>query len=951
MNQQFHYQVGQRWANTAEPELGMGIVTQTEGRMVTIYFPDSEATRTFSMQNAPLIRVQFRTGEAVENLDGEPYEVLQSHDEGGLLFYELKTADGETTTLPETQVVGSSEHAGPIERLLHGQTDRYKTFSLRYRTWEHQSEYAKSPLRGLMGPRVDLIPHQFHIAREVTQRMQPRVMLADEVGLGKTIEAGLITHRLLVQGQISRVLILVPTPLVNQWLVEMMRRFNLAFRIFNEEQCQAICESQDTDNPFEAEQLVLCSLPFLLDNPQWQEKALATEWDLLIVDEAHHLAWTPEKASPAYTMVETFSRLAKGMLLLTATPEKEGHQSHFAQLHLLDPARYHDLNAFIQQQESFEQVAEAAENLMAHHKVAEADLARLNELLPDDSSQTLIQQILKDDEASADASQHKIELANRLLDRQGTGRVLYRNTRDNITDFPIRELHEYPLTLPQAYLACDSWEEQLYPEHTLLDEDWVTIDPRVDWLLSFLKTNRGKKVLIICHHRETANALEKHLTLRGGVLCASFHEKLSIIERDRAAAWFAEEETGAQALICSEIGSEGRNFQFCHHLVLFDLPMPVDLLEQRIGRLDRIGQQQDIQIHALYFEDSLQERLFRWYDEGLNAFVKTSSTSSVVYNHLQQQFRELAEADLEAFIETTHKEAETLHEKFIHGRNRLLELHSQGDQSVEPVLEALQDLDYNDSLSHYMDHLFSQYGVESEELSAMVELIRPGTDLEENFPHLDEDGTSITYDRATALRRDEVQYLTWDHPMVHGAMEKVITGEKGKASVCLLKNKQLKEGTLLIELLFVIHCPAPARLSLNRYLPPVPIRILLDQQGRNLSTAVTLETLDKQLKNVKGELVAAIIKNYRSEIEASVKNGSGIAHEAFAQQQQQAMQAYQEQMTSEIERLQALQKTNPNIDPEEIDTLISNRDEGLRLMQDNARVSLDAIRVMVSVQS
>lgn len=951
MKQQFHYNIGQRWANTAEPELGMGIVTQTEGRMVTIYFPESEATRTFSMQNAPLIRVQFRDGEAVENLDGEPFEVVASQEQEGLMFYRLKNTAGEQVTLPETQVVGSSEHAGPVERLLHGQTDRYKTFSLRYRTWSHQKDYVASPLRGLMGPRVDLIPHQFHIAKEATRQVPPRVMLADEVGLGKTIEAGLITHRLLVQNQINRVLILVPTPLVNQWLVEMMRRFNLAFRIFNNEQCLAICESQQTDNPFEAEQLVLCSLPFLLDNPQWQEKAINTDWDLLIVDEAHHLAWTPEQASPAYELVERFSQQAKGMLLLTATPEKEGHQSHFAQLHLLDPARYHDLNSFVKQQEQFEKVAETAEQLMAHKQVNESDIARIKELLPDDSSQQLIETIVNETDAADESAEHKIELANRLLDRQGTGRVLYRNTRDNITDFPIRELHQYPLQAPQAYEGSVSPEHQLYPEHQHNDDEWINLDPRVNWLLEFLKANRGKKVLIICHYKETAVALEKHLTLKGGVLCASFHEHLSIIERDRAAAWFAEEETGAQALICSEIGSEGRNFQFCHHLVLFDLPMPVDLLEQRIGRLDRIGQKQDIQIHALYFERSLQQRLFRWYHEGLNAFVNTSSTSSVVYNHMQQQFWELEDNQLEEFITRTHREAESLHEKFIHGRNRLLELHSQGDRSIEPILQDLSELDYNDSLSHYMDRVFSQFGVESEDLSAMVELIRPGTDLEENFPHLDEDGTSITYDRATALKRDDVQYLTWDHPMVHGAMEKVITGEKGKASVCLLKNKQLKEGTLLIELLFVIHCPAPARLGVNRYLPPVPIRILLDQQGRNLSNAVSLDVLDKQLKNIKGELVAAIIKNYRSDIETNVKKGSQLAHETFAKQQQEAMTAYEQHIQKEMERLQALQESNPNITDSDIETLATNKDEGLKLMKDNARVSLDAIRVMVSVQS
>ncbi|MCG8671994.1 MAG: RNA polymerase-associated protein RapA [Pseudomonadales bacterium] len=951
MKQQIQYDVGQRWANTAEPELGIGIVTQTEGRMVTLYFPDSEATRTFSMQNAPLIRVQFRNGESVENLEGQPFEVISSKEEGYLMFYTLSDENGETITLPETQVVGSSENAGPIERLLHGQTDRYKTFSLRYRTWNHQSQYVTSPIHGLMGPRVDLIPHQYHIAKEVSQRMEPRVMLADEVGLGKTIEAGLITHKLLSERQIHRVLILVPNPLVNQWLVEMMRRFNLAFRIFNQEQCEAICESQDTDNPFESEQLVLCSISFLLESEQWREKALSADWDLLIVDEAHHLAWSPTESSPSYDLVESFSKQSKGMLLLTATPEKEGHQSHFAQLHLLDPARYHDLEAFVKQQEQFEKVAETAERLMAHESVSKAEVSSLKELLPDSSSHELIDVISGESDDAEDSGEHKIELANRLLDRQGTGRVLYRNTRDNITDFPIRELHAYPLELPSIYNPDDTaLESQLYPEQGFAGEQWIFEDSRVDWVHSFLKNNRGKKVLIICHHKETAIALEQHLTLRAGVLCAAFHEHLSIIERDRAAAWFAEEETGAQALICSEIGSEGRNFQFCHHLVLFDLPMPVDLLEQRIGRLDRIGQKQDIQIHALYFQGTLQEKLFRWYHEGLNAFEKTSSTSSVVFNHLISDFEALTD-NLDEFIKQTHDEAERLHEKFIHGRNRLLELHSQGDKSVEPILESLRDLDYNDDLSHYMDQLFSQYGVESEELSAMVELIRPGTDLEEHFPYLEDDGTSITYDRATALQRDEVQFLTWDHPMVQAAMEKVITGEKGKASVCLLKNKQLPEGTVLVELLFVIHCPAPARLGLSGYLPPHPIRILLDQQGRNLSEAVKLDVLDKQLKNVKGELVAAIIKNYRPHIEASVKKGMQTAQEQFSANQKQAMEQFQQQLTQEIERLAALKEQNPNIDEAEIELLESNREEGLTILQNNARVSLDAIRVMVSVQS
>src|SRR5690606_14407009 len=98
--------------------------------------------------------------------------------------------------------------------------------------------------------------------------------------------------------------------------------------------------------------------------------------------------------------------------------------------------------------------------------------------------------------------------------------------------------------------------------------------------------------------------------------------QMRLLERDRAAAFFADHETGSQALICSEIGSEGRNFQFVHHLVLFDLPFNPDLLEQRIGRLDRIGQTEIIRIYAPCLQNSAQAVMLHWYHDGLNALEK-----------------------------------------------------------------------------------------------------------------------------------------------------------------------------------------------------------------------------------------------------------------------------------------------------------------------------------------
>lgn len=137
---------------------------------------------------------------------------------------------------------------------------------------------------------------------------------------------------------------------------------------------------------------------------------------------------------------------------------------------------------------------------------------------------------------------------------------------------------------------------------------------------------------MICAKAATAFQLEQVLRTREAIRAAVFHEGLFILERDRAAAYFASEEDGAQVLICSKIGFEGRNLQFASHLIMFDLPFNPDLLEQRIGRLDRIGQTQEIQVLVPYLGNTAQALLVRWYHEGLDAFEHTCPTGHTIYD-------------------------------------------------------------------------------------------------------------------------------------------------------------------------------------------------------------------------------------------------------------------------------------------------------------------------------
>ncbi|MFI3181400.1 MAG: SNF2-related protein, partial [Methylococcales bacterium] len=218
---------GQRWISNTESELGLGLILEVNFNRVSVLFLACDEKRIYAVDNAPLTRVQFATGDHIESVDDEKLIVLKVIENEGILTYVCENEHNKTIELEEMDLNHHSQFNKPQERLFTGQTDPNAWFSLRYETWQRLQQHAQSPVKGLLGVRAALIPHQIFIAHEAANRAAPRIMLADEVGLGKTIEAGLIIHHRLINGLSKRVLIIVPESLLHQWLVEMLRRFNL----------------------------------------------------------------------------------------------------------------------------------------------------------------------------------------------------------------------------------------------------------------------------------------------------------------------------------------------------------------------------------------------------------------------------------------------------------------------------------------------------------------------------------------------------------------------------------------------------------------------------------------------------------------------------------------------------------------------------------------------------
>ncbi len=952
---------GQRWISDTEIEQGLGTVLMMDVRMVTLLFPATGETRLYARHNSPLTRVIFNPGDRVESHDNWSMTVTEVVEKDGLLTYIGQDRDGERHELSETNLSNFIQFNKPQDRLLAGQIDTNSNFNLRYKTLQHNFRLCKSAFRGLLGPRAGLIPHQLHIAHEVATRYAPRVLLADEVGLGKTIEAGLILHRQLLTGHAKRVLLIVPETLQHQWLVEMLRRFNLHFSLFDRERCR----HSDAENPFQSEQMILVSLDFLREDETAREQCLAADWDTLIVDEAHHLKWEQDSPSTEYELVEKLAQSIPSVLLLTATPEQLGQASHFARLRLLDPNRFYSLEAFREEQAAYEPVAMAVQELLDNDQLPSDAVTHLKVLLGEQAD-TLVQTI-NSHQASDSRDHAREQLIRLLLDRHGTGRVMFRNTRNAISGFPGRLAQNYSLPLPELYSIAmedaEGLEQHLYPElayqqQIKLDDmdPWWKVDPRVDWLINLLKLLKKSKVLVICARAETVLDLENALRIRSGIPAAVFHEGMSIVERDRASAWFADDEYGAQTLICSEIGSEGRNFQFAHHLVLFDLPVNPDLLEQRIGRLDRIGQMQTIQIHAPVLEDTAQSMLYRWYDEGMDAFNTTCRAGSIVASELGDALENVLISNqfssdaAENLIERTVQINDEVSECLEQGRDRLLELNSHGSQSDHHgnIVAAIEEEEESRALKKYMEKLFDAFGVESEDHSKHCLIARPGNHMTvPSLPGLPEDGATFTFDRDMALAREDMQFLTWEHPLVSSCMEIVMTGETGNTAVSIIKNKSLKPGTMLLEAIYTVEACGKRQLELDRYLPATPIRTLIDPTGKDLAAKVNFEGLAAQLQPLKTGTARKVVKSQREHILTLLK----VAENSVKQQAPgiitNACQHLLNSVTEEMKRLAALKQVNPNVRDEEIDFLKQRAAYGHQALQ-NAQLRLDAMRLIIT---
>jgi SNF2 family DNA or RNA helicase len=452
---------------------------------------------------------------------------------------------------------------------------------------------------GLLAPQhlsqLTPLPHQLEVAKQVVENMNGKAILADEVGLGKTIEAGLILKEYMIRGLVKKVLILVPASLVSQWAVELNSKFFIPAvaqrKSYVWEQCDVVISSIDTAKR----------------NPH-RDIIYNQDYDLIIIDEAHKLKNNKTKN---YEFVQNLKK--KFCLLLTATPIQNRVSEIFNLVSLLKPGHLGSETDFYEKYkkdsrslDDHEHLKELVNKVMIRNRRADTGIEwtkRIVETIPIEFSQNeneLYQSIC----SLGDKGEHmnKSQFSIMTLQREAC------SSREAVY-FTLKNM------LQKEELASPAYQQKI--QQLISKVEKVQCNAKAEKALELIQ-QINDKVIIFTEYRATQLYLQWFLK-QHGISSVPFRGGFKRGKKDWMRELFKNQ---AQVLIATEAGGEGINLQFCHHIINFDLPWNPMRLEQRIGRIHRLGQVKDVHIYNFAIKGTVEERIMKLLYEKIHLFEK-----------------------------------------------------------------------------------------------------------------------------------------------------------------------------------------------------------------------------------------------------------------------------------------------------------------------------------------
>lgn len=932
-----------------QPEWGVGHLVSIEegGARAVVMFPGRENGEplTVSTRGGVLQPWVLEPGQVIKTFKGKTGVILREEEGGrGLRRYAIKFEDGKEAEYPETEFKALAPKPDLLTMLKEGRTADAKNFLLRRSALQLDDERRNDALGALLASRVMVKPHQVGVVQRVLSSHRPRFVLADEVGLGKTIEAGMIFSALRLAGLSRRVLVVAPSHLTVQWLVELFHKFNHLFTLMDTDRYEQSLDEQPTVSPWARFNFVVTSLELLQRTEQYRKEAgdPSAHWDLVIIDEAHHL-----KGEKAYEAAQALARNSWGLLLLTATPMQLDPAEYQALLSLIDPMTAPSAKEFEARLARQEELSQALRALMSG-KSTKASVKELAKKFPGDEA---LQEI-------EDADEMLLHLAETysLSDR------LIRNRRAVVGGFSERKLHVHPVVLARDELdARDAALAQLAKDGTVRGAALSGLVRRLESspaaFLSALRDNRAlagmkltlpdkdakfgafvkmlkgiwakeprAKVLVFTEARDTLESLQSKLRLEQ-VEALAYHGELALAERDRQVARFRDPD-GPKILLSTEVGGEGRNFQFSHHLVNYDLPWSPATMEQRIGRLDRIGQTQSVDIHVFEAPGTFSADVLAVLRDAVGVFGETVGGLDAVLEEVEPRLTELALEEGKGrakYVKELTAKVKEAREHVKRAYDPLLDLRSFDKVEVKELVqrshertgmdadddESLEDglwsiaRDLDERLEDTITELADRIGIkvdQDQEVDAFqcgfhfghalnVEAL-PGYDITEERTVLG------TFWRDTAVEQEEIEYFATGHPLVEALFGFLRDGPYGRNGARFLDVKKPIKAKG-IEFLFHVTPTEPSDTAPGARVPSRQLSRFLS--STLIQVAVTLQPYGK------AKVDAALLPTLR-EVDGRSLKGNEVAP-AFPELQGFVDEAAKAALESAKKQLEALKDT------------------------------------------
>ena len=769
--------------------------------------------------------------------------VIQVDDDGRRVAVRFAGRDGITIVsgrdpallaVPDDTPI-DSDAGGPLDALAAGQPGPASSWAIRSRALRLDALRRADGLGALLSSRVHVLPHQVGAAGRILADRLPRFVLAAEVGLGKTVEAGLVFAGMRQLGLAERVLVVVPEHLAFQWLAELFHKFNALFTLLTPSRLEELGgpEAALTRSP-----LAIVSYEALRADPELADAAAEQPLDLVIVDEAHHLA-----DDDLHDVVAPLCRRSFGALLLTATPVRLDPREYFRLLSLVEPIPSTSEKGFLDRLEQHEAYATVARELLGGGAVPAA-LKKLHKLSPDDP-------LFDDGELTSD------DLLAHLADHYSLSARLIRNRRVKVGAFTARKLQRFDVPAGGRMKAL------------------------VDLCAGLAKA--GEKVLVFGSDPDHLAELQVRIA-GAGYEALSYDGARTLEARDRLVARFRDPE-GPRLLLSGEAGGEGRNFQFAAHLVCADLPESPLVLEQRIGRLDRLGQTRPVQIH-LVVEPGEERFLADLYEHEIGIFEEPVGGLDTVLASLPDELAALrkkktakARADFRSKLAARVAEARRVQ----HEGDPLLDIRSASlpelaalvgnafarlgedppdaiaslrgvptEAGMEAVREALI------TLSRWLEEELEDLGTDigrrigldvdtDQNVSPFEVAFTIGSGLRvEALPGMavpDEPETLLgSFWRETAVQRDELEWFATGHRLVEALIGIARDGDAGRVAV-MRRPWASRRGSLAIR--FTLQWATGADTTpgarvgsrqASRYLAGEPITVMVDLDAHRLIT-------------------------------------------------------------------------------------------------------------------